>query len=277
VEGLIDGDIVEDLLKESEPTLEATISKCCAQEAAKQQRAEITNTPLGNTAIQTVRKPLPTAQQRPPTGTCPGCGSPHHQGGRQRCPAFNVTCRSRNKLGHFARVCRSRLQQQASPTTHPQAPTTNIVHAGPPVYPQAYLASTQQIEPAPTITAHMSALNGEAVVTALPDSGADISIAGPSLLQQLNEHSDNLIPSPMVPRAVNGSTMQPLGKLMITVTIGSRQINEEFHIYTEVSGVLLSWKAAKSLHILPTQYPNPISTQDPPQVAAMRAPPPGDI
>ena len=131
VEGLMDGDTVEDLLKESDLTLEATISKCRAQEAAKQQHEEITSTPLGHTAIQTVRKPLPTAQQRPPTGTCPGCGSPHHQGGRQRCPAFNVTCRSCNKLGHFARVCRSRRQQQASPTTHPQAPTTNIVHAGP--------------------------------------------------------------------------------------------------------------------------------------------------
>ena len=70
VEGLIDGDTVEDLLKESDLTLEATISKCRAQEAAKQQRA----------------------QQRPPTGTSPGCGSPHHQGGWQRCPAFNVTC-----------------------------------------------------------------------------------------------------------------------------------------------------------------------------------------
>jgi len=175
----MDGDMVEDLLKESDLTLEATISKCRAQEAAKQQRAEITNTPLGHTAIQTVRKPLPTAQQHPPTGTWPGCGSPHHKGGRQRCPAFNVTCRSCNKLGHFARVCRSRRKQQASLTTHPQAPTTNIVHAGPPVYPQAYLTSTQQIEPAPTITAHMSALNGEAVVMALPDSGADISMQDP--------------------------------------------------------------------------------------------------
>ena len=59
VEGLLDGDTVEDLLKESDLTLEATISKCSAQEAAKQQRAEITSTPLGHTAIQTVRNPPP--------------------------------------------------------------------------------------------------------------------------------------------------------------------------------------------------------------------------
>ena len=31
----------------------------------------------------------------------------------------------------------------------------------------------------------------------------------------------------------------------------------EFHIYPEVSGTLLSWGAAKALHILPPHFPNP--------------------
>ena len=264
VEGLLDGDTVEDLLKESELTLEATISKCRAQEAAKQQRAEITSAPSNHAAIQAIRNPLPThPQQRPPSGTCPGCGSTHHQGGRQQCPAFHLTCRNCNKIGHFARVCRSRRQQQTPPATRQQAsrqhqPTTNIVYTGPQPYPQTYLASAQQVVPAPTITVHMSALNGEATVTALPDSGADISIAGPSLLHQLNDHPHNLIPSTMVPRAVNGSTMQPLGKLPINITLNNCQLNEEFHIYPQVSGVLLSWQVAKRLNILPAHYtPNP--------------------
>ena len=41
IEGLIDGDTVEDLLKEKDLTLATTISKCRSLEAAKQQRAEI--------------------------------------------------------------------------------------------------------------------------------------------------------------------------------------------------------------------------------------------
>ena len=123
----------------------------------------------------------------------------------------------------------------------------------------------------------MSAINGEATVTALPDSGADISIAGRSLLHQLNEHPHNLIQSSMVPRAVNGSTMQPLGKLLVHVMLGNRQINEEFHSYPEVSGVLLSWKVAKCLSILPAQYPTPVCPQDPPHVAAAAAFPLGDV
>ena len=249
VEGLLDGDIVEDLLKESKLTLEATVSKCRAQEAAKHQRAEITSAPSNHAAIQAIRNPLPTyTQQRPQSATCPGCGSTHHQGGRQQCPAFHLTCRNCNKIGHFARVCRSRRKQQPTPATRQQAPptgqqhqpTTNIVYTGLQPYPQTHLASAQQVEPAPTITVHMSALNGEATVTALPDSGADISIAGPSLLHQLNEHLHNLIPSTMIPRAVNGSTMQPLGKLPINITLNKCRLNEEFHIYPESPSALTS-------------------------------------
>ena len=144
-------------------------------------------------------------------------------------------------------------------------------------YPQTYLASAQQVVPAPTITVHMSTLNGEATVTALPHSGADISIAGPSLLHQLNEHPHNLIQSTMVPRAVNGSTMQPLGKLPINITLNNCQLNEEFHIYPQVSGVLLSWQVAKRLNILSAHYPKPVCPQDPPKVAAIGVLPPGDI
>ena len=134
VEGLLDGDTVEDLLKEADLTLQTTVSKCRAQEAAKQQRAEITSTPIGHTAVQAVRRNPSARQQQPLTGTCPGCGSPHHQGGRQQCPAFCATCRSCGKAGHFARVCRSRGPQPAPPTNQPTAspdpqhpPTANPV------------------------------------------------------------------------------------------------------------------------------------------------------
>ena len=37
----------------------------------------------------------------------------------------------------------------------------------------------------------------------LPDSGADISVAGQELLEHLDEHTDHLIPSQIVPRATN--------------------------------------------------------------------------
>ena len=52
IEGLTNGDIVEDLLKEKNLTLETTVSKCRAQEAARKQRAEISGVSPHIQAVQ---------------------------------------------------------------------------------------------------------------------------------------------------------------------------------------------------------------------------------
>ena len=194
IEGLLDGDVVEDLLKDKELTSADTISRCRAQKAAKQQRAEITHIPLENTFVQTVKRPYHAATSWPPqpiVATCPGCGSGPHQGGCQSCPAYQVICHNCHKNGHFARVCRSRRQPQILPNK--SSPITSAVTLEP------HVRTATTIEPAPTITIHICLLNGSAPVTVLQDSGAEISIAGHHLLQSLNEHKDNLLPSHMSP------------------------------------------------------------------------------
>ena len=45
---------------------------------------------------------------------------------------------------------------------------------------------------------------------------------------------------------------------MATVSIGSRSVEDQFHIYGSISGALLSWKTAKALGILPPRYPEPL-------------------
>ena len=133
----------------------------------------------------------------------------------------------------------------SSPSTIPDIKTTN-------------LAPTTDGEHAPTINIHVSFLNGCASLYILPDSGADISVAGPSTLTQLHEHPDNLLPSGLTPRAVNGTSMHPLGKFPVTLELEGVKYAEDFHIiYSQVNGAILSWKAAKGLNILPQTYPYP--------------------
>ena len=67
----------------------------------------------------------------------------------------------------------------------------------------------------------MKALNGQATVQVLPDSGADISAAGIDFLTHFNEHVDNLLPSTVRPRAVNGNHLSPLGCLKAVITVGN--------------------------------------------------------
>lgn len=51
--------------------------------------------------------------------------------------------------------------------------------------------------------------------------------------------------------------MQPLGKLPVTFQLQGWSHSEDMHIYPEISGVIMSWKAAKGLRILPIHYPDP--------------------
>ena len=106
VEGLIEGETVEDLHKVQNLTLEGTISKCQALEAARQQHEELTHTPLGNILVHTVRRPAPQRPSNTATA-CPGCGSGPHHGGHENCPAYHVICHNCHRFGHFARVCRA--------------------------------------------------------------------------------------------------------------------------------------------------------------------------
>ena len=98
-------------------------------------------------------------------------------------------------------------------------------------------------EAAPTIHIHVTSLHGSSEIEMLPDSGADISAAGKEILDYLGEHIDNLPPSGITPRAVNGSTMQPLGKLPVTLRLGDKQYQDDIHINPGVSGALMSRRA----------------------------------
>ena len=230
-------------------TLDQAITKCRGLEAAKKSRQDIQGTPEVN-----------TFQTRTPathSGTCPGCGKAFHEGGRKKCPAFNQTCRSCGRLGHFARVClrkHSAAGQYHKPATpHAQALSTNEL----PIVQLSELAHGPAT-PAPTVNMQVSTHHGQASLDILPDSGAEISAAGPQFVQALGEYMDNLAPSNICPRAVNGSILYPVGKLPhVAFCVNGRTVHDDVHIYDSIAGALISWATAKQLGILPECYPEP--------------------
>ena len=111
--------------------------------------------------------------------------------------------------------CPSHLDTTPDKKTTNLAPTTTLETDG---------------EHAPTINIHVSSLNGCANLNILPDSGADISVAGPSTLTQLHEHPDNLLPSGLTHWAVNGTSMHPLGKLPVTLELEGVKYTEDSHM-----------------------------------------------
>ena len=246
IEGLLDADTTERLLQETDLSLAKTITICQAQEAAKRQRASMQS--HSTESVAALHKP-PDWKQRPPVSTCPGCGAPAHPTGRTQCPAYNQTCFNCRKTGHFAKVCRSKAPRQRGPhmetSTTSQTKLSNIHH----------MSSS---DPAPLIKVNITSTNGSCDIEVLPDSGADISASGKGILTHLNEKIEFLNPSDVFPKTVNGAQMSPLGKLPVTVRLGNHTYLEDIHIYPNVRGTLLSWKACKALQILPSHYPNPI-------------------
>ena len=236
---------------------------CRAQEAAKQQRKDI-----ADHSVLAIRHPpkQPIRQKPPFTSTsapkaCPGCGLQTHQGGRAQCPAFKQTCRYCLKVGHFARVCHSRLLQQKPPAAK-AITTTEDTDQDPvePIAPALTTISLNQIkatDPAPTVMMRIITPNGSCQTQVLPDSGADISAAGEQILSQLNEHRDNLLPSEFAPHAANGQKMKSMGKMCVQFRLVGKEHSEEMYIFPNMRGIIMSWKAAKALCILPSYYPQP--------------------
>ena len=244
-------------MQQKDLTLEAAITKCQAQEAAKRQRAEMARD--ASESISAIWKTQPKEKVQ----TCPGCGAGYHPGGRRSCPAYKETCHTCQSVGHFAKVCYQRPDHQTIIQPHPSTRAIRVKPVGETRPPWAHLSNiraTHITEPALTIPIHITSLNGAANLDSLPDSGADISAAGTQALRELGEHVDNLLPSRIVPRAVNGTKMKPIRKLPVTFQLGTTKHKDELHIYPEVTGVLLSWKAAKGLNILTECYPHPINT-----------------
>lgn len=94
IEGLHDGDTIQELLQSKDLTLDQTITKCQGLEAAKKSRAEIQHTPE-TYSVHAVSH----------TSTCIVCGDKTLQGGRKNCPAYKRACCKCGKIGHFSKVC----------------------------------------------------------------------------------------------------------------------------------------------------------------------------
>ena len=278
IEGLVDGEIIEDLLQQSDLTLATTITKCRAKEAAKQQRAEITDK---SQSISALHRSATSRQTIVAASSCQGCGGKPHPGGRTQCPAYTLTCFHCQRVGHLAKVCRSKSLRKNVPrltdsevSQHPQNPqgirtiTCTDTDAQPPL---PHIHHVTANETAPTIHVHVTSPHGSSEIEMLPDSGADVSAAGKEILAYLGEHIDNLPQSEITPRAVNGSVMQPLGKLPVTLRLGDKQYRDDIHINPGVSGALMSWRASKGLGILPDHYPHPLPTTNVPSQSVIKA------
>ena len=112
-------------------------------------------------------------------------------------------------------------------------------------------------ESALTIDVTLESANGQAELSVLPDSEADISAAGPELLQALGTNVQKLLPTDVSPKVADGRPMKALGAIPVRIRLHERTVATTIYTFEQVTGVLLSWKASCDLGILPVSYPIP--------------------
>ncbi|KAF0289983.1 Snake venom metalloprotease inhibitor 02A10 [Amphibalanus amphitrite] len=88
---------------------------------------------------------------------------------------------------------------------------------------------------------------------ALPDTGADISLAGPEFAETFGR--GRMTPSTVRPMVVDGRSCDSIGKVEVTIRMGDIEVNEQVHIIPGVKRLILSWKTTQRLGIIPEDYP----------------------
>ncbi len=154
VEGVIDRETVQDLLKEQTLTLEKAINTCRAMEAAKKElrsRPGTTASALDTAVSESVnvvgldsassesvnavsRYKQSKGKKRPvstpvDSRSCRGCGQAEHpEGRRTSCPAFESLCSNCGKVGHYHTICRQKPKPRNPSSGHNKKlpPQTNI-------------------------------------------------------------------------------------------------------------------------------------------------------
>ncbi|ROT84068.1 hypothetical protein C7M84_022732 [Penaeus vannamei] len=150
-----------------------------------------------------------------------GCGDSDCRGDRQ-CRAFGVVCRSCGLKGHFWRQC---------PTLTPKgsAVTSSAVTVG--VW--THLASLPVIVVCGNLRARCSTM-------AVADTGAQVSMAGRTLLNNLGILQHQLQPAPVAVNHVAGGGVRLLGSLICQLVVGPVTTNERIFFANGVERLYLS-------------------------------------
>lgn len=199
--------------------------------------------------------PLPGAQEALPPQTagirqtqttfkrCGNCGL-KHKAGKGSCHAEALTCHNCGKTGHVMKMCRSKGKQVAA-TADMEA--SGIVIAA---------ASAAQRQPRIEVTVSHAQVDGTSVkIQAVPDTGAQVCVAGPDLLAALGVKPASLTRRGTL-RDVANLSLQPSGSFPCRVQYGSKATVQEVFVMKSATRCYLSLQACRDLGLVPMDFPH---------------------
>ncbi|XP_063390130.1 uncharacterized protein LOC134675751 [Cydia fagiglandana] len=240
VVGIKDGEVIKELLKKQDLTLETAINICRASEGAAAQVADLKKSEEVN-KINKKRLDKDTPKK------CKFCGGVHvYQ--KKVCPAWGQRCEECGGRNHFKKVCKKRgtvkeLQEDSDDSV--------------------IIAEVRHNEESGHVEAPLLFHIGEKkqkIYCAL-DTGAAVSVMGAEYYKKLTGQKDLLALTPPVKKlkAFNGSPIINHGNASFLVTRKNQDYKLNFHIVNGKHEPLLSEKACVALGFI--QYCDEVSTE----------------
>ena len=254
ISGCCREDIVQRLLQEKDLDLENLISIAESVENSKKDTKHIQG---DNKDVNAARfngknkKPFKEKNQnkpqsqRPSNNTCGRCGNNHE---KDKCPAKDQVCSKCNKKGHYQKMCRTGDKKSDKKTGNV---TKRVGGAH-----KTINEPSNEHHPV-KCTAHTTGMS--ATIHMLPDTGAEMTLAGPKFAKKLGIKLNQLKPSQINPIVANNTSAKVLGMTEVTFEVNGVKSEEEVYIFADCSGPLISQLACKRLGFIHQDFPKPLA------------------
>ena len=174
---------------------------------------------------------------------CSNCGRTHDQ---DKCPASDKLCNKCNRRGHFQAVCRSRIGmikvkkigKTSGNRENIDLPVRGLVHSVP------------DSESAPQVEVTVESGHGRPQhIKVLPDTGADVCIAGMRIARRCNITHKRMEKSNFNIESANRA-FNIAGKKNLKYSFDGKEVTATTVICRDFEGLALSWKVAEDLGII---------------------------
>ncbi|UYV61979.1 K02A2.6-like [Cordylochernes scorpioides] len=213
--GIIDKQTKRQLISDPQLTLQKAIDVCKANESANKQIENLTKNTQEEVNKLNIRKKTVNQNKMKKNIPCRYCAT-FHEHNRQKCPAWNQTCRKCNKNNHWAKVCKSRMRTVQSLESQNSNDEQEDCYS---------LEYVSEISARKLMTKLELELNGykESIICQI-DTGATVNVLNfADLCKIMQDGNPSLKPSYIKLRCYGGEILKPRGQIKINCFHQSKQ------------------------------------------------------
>ncbi|UYV74954.1 K02A2.6-like, partial [Cordylochernes scorpioides] len=240
--GIIDKQTKRQLISDPQLTLQKAIDVCKANESANKQIENLTKNTQEEVNKLNIRKKTVNQNKMKKNIPCRYCAT-FHEHNRQKCPAWNQTCRKCNKKNHWAKVCKSRMRTVQSLESQNSNDEQEDCYS---------LEYVSEISARKLMTKLELELNGykESIICQI-DTGATVNVLNfADLCKIMQDGNPSLKPSYIKLRCYGGEILKPKGQIKINCFHQSKQHPIVFQVIDHWEKPILSAETCQKLNLI---------------------------